>query len=115
LGKEGSQPSPLQIIPEQRKIENLDDLLQAFSHGISPDLNNSSQRNAFEIYRRMRFGDPNTRLNSGSLDKIAKMIEKYPELEKEPFRDFRLEVQERSYPVKKALAAYLDSQVASAG
>gem|GEM_PF-1218270 len=115
LGKEEARPTQLHAVPKPRKIENLDDLLQAFSQGLSPDLANPSQRNAFEIYRRMRFGDPNTQINAGSLDEIAEIIKKHPELEKEAFRDFKLEIQERTYPVTKELATYLDSQVASAG
>ena len=39
------------------KIATLDDLLRAFSQGYVPDLKNPNQRHAFEIYRRMRFGD----------------------------------------------------------
>jgi sulfatase modifying factor 1 len=109
------QPHLPHAIPKPRKIENLDDLLLAFSQGLSPDLANPSQRDAFEFYRRMRFGDPNTRLNPESLDEIAKIIKKHPELEKEAFRDFKLEVRERTYPVTKELEAYLGSQVASAG
>jgi formylglycine-generating enzyme required for sulfatase activity len=117
LGREDGQVAAPQVraVPKPRKIENLNDLLQAFSHGLSPDLTNASQRDAFEIYLRMRFGDPNTQLNPGSLDEIAKIIKEHPELEKEAFRDFKLEVQERTYPVTKELATYLDSQVSSAG
>lgn len=98
-----------------QNIENLDDMIRAFSSGLVPDLNNPSQRNAFEIYRKMRFGNPDTNLNANTLDEVAKAIKQHPELEKEVFRDFQLEVQHRSYPVTKELSTFLDSQTKSAG
>jgi formylglycine-generating enzyme required for sulfatase activity len=97
-----------------RKIENLDDMLRAFSEGLSPDLSNKSQRDAFEIYRRMRFGNPNTSLHANTVDEVAQVLKKHPELEKEAFRDFKLVQQERIYPVTKELSAYLDPQVVNA-
>ncbi|MGZ6332157.1 MAG: hypothetical protein ACXWP5_06025, partial [Bdellovibrionota bacterium] len=74
-----------------------------------------SQRDAFEIYRRMRFGDPRTALNANTLEEITKLLKTYPNLEKTPFRNFTLLVQGRTYPVTKELATYLESQVKSAG
>lgn len=104
-----------QQVAQPRKIETLDDLLVAFTEGFEPDLSIPQQRDAFEIYRKMRFGDPNTSLNSGTLDQVAKAVKKHPELKKEPFRPFRVEAQERIYPVTENLSTFLDSQVKSAG
>lgn len=92
--------SPLALLSEhvELKIESFDDLIRAFTQGFVPDLNNASQRDAFEIYRRLRFGDPDTILNSGSLDEIARILRRKPELEKEPFRNIILKIQQRTYP-----------------
>lgn len=98
----------------QQKIETLDELLYAFAHGFLPDLSNASHRDAFEIYRHLRFGDPDTNLKKDSLDEVAEILTKHPELEKEPFRNFKFVVDERNYPVTEALASFLDSQVTAA-
>lgn len=98
-----------------RPIETLDDLLHAFSQGLKPDLSNAQQRDAFELYRKMRFGNPNTSLNAGTTDEIAKALKAHPELEKEPFRNFKLSVEEKSYPVTAELKKFTDGQVSSAG
>jgi hypothetical protein len=97
------------------QLKTIDDVLRAFSEGLIPDLQVNSHLQAFEIYRRIRFGNPNTELNPGTLKEIAKELAKHPELEKEPFRNFKLETVDRSYLVTKELAAFLDSQVSSAG
>ena len=52
-----SQPAPL---------ENLDQVLAAFSHGFLPDLLEPNQRAAFEVYLKLRFGNPATRLEEVS-------------------------------------------------
>lgn len=102
-------------ITTSHQIQNLDELFQAFSHGLVPDLNDPSQKNAFELYRNMRFGDPNTTLNSGSLEQIAKEIMDHPQLTKDPFRDYIINVQNRTYPVTPELSSFLDGQVRSTG
>jgi len=99
----------------QHKIDSFDDLLKAFSNGFVPNLKDKSQRDAFEIYRRMRFGDPNTNLNANSIDTVGKELQSHPELQKETFRNFDLEVQERTYPVTPELKAFIDGQVKNAG
>lgn len=101
--------------PVERKIDRFDDLLEAFSHGFVPDLSIRSHRDAFDIYRRLRFGDPNTHLNSDSLDVVAQTLRENPKLEKEFFREYRLEIQENEFPVTPELAHFLDSQIASSG
>ena len=97
------------------KIQDFDGLLQAFGQGFVPNLADSSQRHAFEIYRRMMFGDPNTNLKANSVDELASLLKKHPELKKGPFRNFHVQLQEKSYPVSKELSAFLKSQTRSAG
>jgi len=97
------------------KIESFEDLLQVFTQGYVPDLNNKTERDAFEIYRRMRFGNPETNLGADTITKIQAELKKYPELKKEPFRNYELNVQEKSYPVTKALKDFLESMQKSAG
>jgi len=86
---------------QPRKIETLDDLFNAFTQGFEPDLSIPQYRNAFEIYRKMRFGNPNTNLDLDTLEQIAKELRKHSELKKEPFRNFQVESQARFYPVIK--------------
>ncbi|MBS1986201.1 MAG: formylglycine-generating enzyme family protein, partial [Bdellovibrionales bacterium] len=108
-------PSPQKSYVSHRPIQTLDDLLFAFSHGLKPDLNNPAQKDAFELYRKMRFGNPNTSLNSGTTAEVAKALAAHPELEKMPFRTFKLAVEEKSYPVTAELKKFTDGQVSSAG
>src|SRR4051812_40966005 len=86
-------------LSSKNKIQDLDDLLRAFTQGLVPNLLSPSQRSAFEIYLRRRFGDPRTELNPGTFDEIAREVQNHPKLTKEPFRDYQLIRQERSYPV----------------
>ena len=97
------------------KIRDFDGLLQAFGQGFVPNLADSSQRHAFEIYRRMKLGDPNTNLNANSVDELASLLKKHPELKKGPFRNFHVQLREKSYPVSKELSAFLKSQTRNAG
>jgi len=101
-------------IEGSKKIENLDDLVEAFSHGLLPDLSDTAQRDAFEMYRQMRFGNPDTVLNPGSLDKVAEILKENPDLKKETFREYQLQTQQRIYPVTPELKNYLNAQVMSA-
>lgn len=96
-------------------MNHLEELLDAFSHGLLPDLSDASQRNAFEFYRRMRFGDPNTELNSNTVEVINEVLKKYPKIEKEPFRNYSIKVMERIYPTTQELSHFLDVQLTSAG
>jgi hypothetical protein len=100
---------------ESKSFESIDDLFNAFSHGLIPNLEDPSQRKAFELYRVMRLGNPATELKPDTTSTIAKILHKHPELEKISFRDFQLRTQKRHYPVTKELKAFLDSQVTSAG
>lgn len=102
-------------VPEgETRIESLDDLLLAFTKGFLPDLTQPQQREAFEIYRKMRFGDPNTELNYGTTEEVASILKKKPKLEKESFRNYTIQIRQKIYPVTEDLASYLDSQVMGA-
>ena len=96
-------------------ITTLDDLLNTFTQGLEPDLTNPVQQNAFEIYRHVRFGNPNADISSNSLERIANVQKKYPELKKEPFRNYVALVEQRFYPVSDELSGFLNSQLKSMG
>ena len=101
--------------PRPSQISTLSELLEAFTRGLEPDLSDSEQRNAFRIYRKVSFGDPHTNLKSKSSQDIADVLKKYPELEKEPFRNYVVGVEERIYPVTEELSQFLNSQLKSSG
>ncbi len=117
LGTGGVPPKQVQGLTGRtaHKIESLDDLLLAFTRGFVPDLKDPDQLHAFEIYKKMRFGNPDTKLNPGSLALVAEELKNHPELTKEPFSSQRMIVQERIYPVSKELEKFTDSQLKSAG
>lgn len=96
-------------------IKSLDDLLIAHTRGFLPDLSKSSQKDAFHVYRKMRFGDPNTNLGEETTAKIAEELKRHPELTKKPFRNYELSVQEKAYPVTKELQTLTESFTKSAG
>lgn len=96
-------------------ISSLDDLLVAHTKGFVPDLSKSSQKDAFHIYRKMRFGDPKTNLNEDTTAKVAQALKEHPELTKEPFRNYELSVQEKTYPVTRELQGITESLAKSAG
>jgi len=104
--------------PGQRtepKLETLDELLEAFADGLEPDLTNPDQQNAFEIYRKMKFGDPNTYLQPDTMERVVKELRQHPKLKKEPFRNIEISFEEKSYPVTDELKSFIDSQIKSSG
>jgi hypothetical protein len=113
LGK--SSHGLAQVPARDYVFKDLDDVLSAFSNGFVPDLSVPSQRQAFEFYRRLRFGDPNTDLKSNTTSRIAKSIQERADLTKEPFRNYIFKMEEKEYPVPTELAAFLNTQIESAG
>ena len=114
----GTGEVPQAQIPKRgssQNIESLDDLLMAFTRGFVPDLQDPDQAHAFEIYRKIRFGNPDTRLDADSLSRVARELKQHPELKKEPFASQRVVTQERVYPVSEELLKFTDSQLRSAG
>ena len=71
---------------------------------------------AFQVYRKLRFGNPKTSLSQGSSQRIAKTLGRYPELqEQQRFRNYRVRAQERDYPVTSEFAQFLSTQFKSIG
>lgn len=97
------------------ELHSLEALLDAFTHGLEIDPSDQSQRSAFDLYRGLRFGNPTTQLKEGTWDEITQALKKYPELSKEPFRNFKLQTQERTYPVTPELKKFIASQLQSTG
>ncbi len=99
-----------------KTFKTFDELLGDFSKGLIPDLDDPSQRHAFEIYRKVRFGDPLfPHLRPSALADLAGLLKKYPELKKEPFLNFRVEFKGKGHPVTKEFSTFLNSQIKNAG
>jgi hypothetical protein len=96
-----------------KEITSLDELFDSFSSGLVPNLEDPEQLKAFELYRKMRFGNPDT--NAGSIEKLSKILKKYPELTKTPFKNFEISMSSKSYPVTQSLRAFLNSHIKSSG
>jgi hypothetical protein len=92
-----------------RQIQTLDDLLFAFTEGFEPDLKDPDQLRAFELYKRMRFGDPNTQLPHDAMSELKEILAKNPKLTKEPFRSIHVSQQSKSYPVTPELKKFTES------
>jgi hypothetical protein len=108
---ECEEDSSTLLLSRHQKIENLDQLLFAFTRGFTPNLNNPIERNAFEIYRKMRFGNPTTSVGRDKLDKIASITKLYPKLSKNPFRNYNVLPQRPHYKVSDDLKKFIDSHV----
>ena len=105
-------------IYKQHNFKTLDHLFLAFTQGFEADLNDLNQRNAFEIYIKLKFGDSNNYLTTDSLDRVAFQLKKFDILQKRPFREFNIEVRKKSYlvtPITKELSVFLSSQIKSSG
>ncbi len=102
------------LAQKTQPIQTVDDLLLAFSRGLEPDLSSATERHAFEIYRKMRFGDSKTDLPDG-LKTIAKETKRNPGLKKESFPSVELSIQDKIYPVPEDLDLFIKAQTKSAG
>ena len=100
---------------DQHEIKTLDELLDGFTNGLQPDLSNPEQQKAFEVYRKMRFGDPNTNLKNDTMDRLVNEFKNHPDLKKDPFRNFQLIIEEKKFPVTDELKSFIDSQIKSSG
>ena len=96
-----------------KEIASLDELFESFSRGLLPGLKNKNQVRAFELYKKMRFGNPNT--DAGTIEKLAKVLGKYPGLTKTPFRNFEISMSSKSYPVTEDLVSFLNSHIKNSG
>lgn len=100
---------------QPKKIESFDDLLEAFSHGLIPDLTQPTHRDAFEVYRRLKLGNPNTELNPDSFEELKKILQENPGLSKDVFRNYKLLIREKIYPVTSELESFSKTQITKAG
>ena len=100
---------------DQHEIKTLDELLDGFTNGLEADLSIADQQKAFEVYRKMRFGDPNTSLRHDTMEKVADALQKHPDLRKEPFRNYQVSMVEKKFPVTDELKTFIDSQIKSSG
>jgi|GEM_PF-3342439 len=96
---------------QERQVNDLNDLLNGFSQGLEPNPSDPSQWAAFELYRRMRLGDPITEISPDHKDQMRDILKKYPSLKKEPFRNYELQTQVRIYPVTPELKKFISSQL----
>ena len=96
--------------------QSVDELLTAFTQGLLPDLSDANQRMIFRLYRKLRFGDPDTSLKSGGSQEIAETLEMSSKLrDRKSFRSYYIQAQELSYLVPDELAQFLSSQFKSVG
>lgn len=98
-----------------REINDIEQLLISFSKGLEINPNNIDHRAAFDLYRSIKFGDPLTVLNSNTWEELSKSYKKYPNIQKEPFRNYTLETMESQYPITPELKKFLSSQLQSIG
>ncbi len=109
------QPASSKPIDGSFEIRTLDDLLMAFSRGFVPDISKKSQRSAFDIYLKMRFGQNTHYVTSDTVSRVTKFLEQHPDLEKEPRHSVRVEALEKSYPVTPELEALIKKQREASG
>ncbi len=95
--------------------QSLDELLGLFSRGLIPDLSQPNQRIAFDLYLKIRFGNPNAFLGADPLGRVAEELARHPDLHKEPFRNFIVEQKAFRYGVTDRLAKFTLSHLNSSG
>ena len=99
-----------------KALKTFDELLGAFSRGLIPDLDDPVQRQAFEIYRKVMFGNPHfPYLKASAMADLADLLRKYPGIKKESFRNFGVGFKTKGHPATKEFSAFVNSQIKSAG
>ena len=101
-----------------QQIKTIDDLCRAFTSGLEVNLNEKNSEQAFEIYRKLKFGNPNTSLlhvETGveAVDIIKDELQKHPNLEKGSFRNYQVEILEKEAPVTESLKLFIGGQLRS--
>ena len=94
---------------------DVDAIYKSFSNGGLANLRDPSQQRAFVAYLSVKFG------NTGSypvdlyekVGSIAKVLNRYPDLKKEPFGSVSVEIHEADYPVTDELKSFLAEQKSS--
>ena len=126
----GATASPLRSAPQDftscsdlvpptrlgRNIEDINDLLLAFTQNLIPNLSLAEQRRAFEMYLKMRFGKADDSVSESSFISIQEEIENHPELLKEKllFRNYDWKVVENSYTPPQDLDRFLKGNTSKA-
>ncbi len=106
------------LFPEPYNTKNTkhtEELFSYFTKNLVPDIQNSFQILAFEMYRIYKFGTNNIKLRPDTLGRILNTLSEYPELKKRPFRNYNIIVQESRYPVTERLSNFLNSHLKSSG
>ncbi len=93
----------------------IDELLDLFRSGFVPDFTKPDQRAIFELYRILRFGNPQAVVPVESYRAIVRALNRHRDLEKKPLRNFLLFTEERVHPVSPALKGFLDAQKTAMG
>lgn len=94
----GSDLTPIEVSPE-----HFDSLMEAFRSGVEPDFNDPDERAAFDVYRRLFMGNPNTSLLPDTYEQMAAVQKKNPKLAKKPFRNIEVRSQRLNYPKTEAI------------
>jgi formylglycine-generating enzyme required for sulfatase activity len=76
---------------------------------------NPEQSDLFELYRGLFFGDPRTPIDAANLNTVTEYLEVFPELTKEPFREYEISSVEKKYEIPESLNKYLKSQFQTSG
>src|SRR4051794_18847997 len=80
----------------ENDLDTLEGVLSAFTQGLSPDLADESQKQVFDVYRCMKFGDPKYTVGDEMYEEVVRTVKKYPDLKKTFFRNYRIIVKEQS-------------------
>jgi len=91
------------------EIDSWEGLLRAFSEGLLPDLTKSNQIQAFKIYLQTKFGRLGVHYLGiqefeGQVNRVVDFLKEHPKLNKEPFRSYRLVIDQVSYPVTEEVS-----------
>ena len=96
--------------PTLRQLNGIDNLASLFTQGFIPNLENLSHKKAFLSYLILKFGRYGHENDLQYIHQVAKILQKYPDLTKEPFRNFQIIYKDIKYPTLKELSSFLDPQ-----
>lgn len=98
-------------VPKKTEIHDLISFGQAMTEGM---LLHPEQKDLFEVYRLFFFGDPNTKVDGHKLDSVTNILVKYPELQKQFFPEYTIQLVERVYQTPEALNKFIKTQINTA-
>ena len=96
--------------PTLRQVNGIHNLASLFTQGFIPNLENLSHKKAFLSYLILKFGRYGHENDLQYIHQVAKILQKYPDLTKEPFRNFQIIYKDIKYPTLKELSSFLDPQ-----